>query len=243
MVGPLQTPAQRPRAADAAITAIIDAVLSGTYPPGSVLPAERELAASLHISRTSLRQAITRLQQLGVVESRQGHGTVVLDIEASTHPDLVARLVDRHGPELLTELFEVREALGVLAGRLAAERATAAEIESLDRALAAVRDARDAAECQRSELEFFMRLVDAARNRPLQTMLRWTEQAYGPAGHPFTAAFEDPSAIAADLERIVTAVRSGDPSDAAEEMSHYAAKSAERMLGAFEGGTGSSVPQ
>lgn len=240
MVGPLQTPHPRPRAADAAITAIIDAVLSGARPAGSVLPAERELAAELGISRTSLRQAITRLQQLGVVESRQGHGTVVLDIEASTHPDLVARLVDRHGPELLTELFEVREAMGVLAGRLAAERAATAELESLEAAIGGVRAAHDATDCQRAELTFFVQLVDAAHNRPLRTMLRWTEQAYGPAGQPFTAAFDDPLSIARDLERILRSVRSGDPEAAATEMSRYAATSAARMLGALENGTRSS---
>lgn len=230
MVEPLQTPRRRPRAADTAITSIIDAVLSGVHPAGSVLPAERELAAELGISRTSLRQAITRLEQLGVVESRQGHGTVVLDIETSTHPDLVARLVGRHGPELLTELFEVREAMGALAGRLAAERATAAAIESMGAAIQAVRSADDAATCQRAELTFFVELVDAARNRPLRTMLRWTEQAYGPAGHPFTAAFEEPQLIADELELILTAVRTRDPVDAAAQMSRYAAASARRML-------------
>ena len=240
MVGPLQSPDRRPRAADAAITAIIDAVLSGARPAGSVLPAERELAAELRISRTSLRQAITRLQQLGVVESRQGHGTVVLDIETSTHPDLVARLVERHGPELLTELFEVREAMGVLAGRLAAERATPSEVGELAATLDAVRAAPDAAACQRAELTFFVRLVGAAHNRPLRTMLRWTEQAYGPAGHPFTAAFDDPSSVASELERILRSVQSGDPEATATEVSTYAATSAARMLGALENGTRSS---
>lgn len=208
----------------------MDAVLAGTHPPGSVLPAERELAADLGISRTTLRQALTRLEQLGVVESRQGHGTVVLDVEASTHPDLVARLVQRHGPELLGELFEVREAMGALAGRLAARRASAAELDELDRALDDVRHAGDAERCQRAELAFFVRLVDAAHNRPLQTMLRWTEQAYGTAGHPFTAAFASPRDLAVDLERIVAAVRAGDADAAGAEVSRYAAASARRML-------------
>lgn len=241
MVGPLQTPERRPRAADAAITTIIDAVLSGTHPPGSVLPAERELAAELGISRTTLRQAITRLQQLGVVESRQGRGTVVLDVEASTHPDLVARLVDRHGPGLLAELFEVREAMGTLAGRLAAERATTAELESLGRAVEQVRSASDATTCQRAELAFFVLLVDASHNRPLRTMLRWTEQAYGSAGHPFTAAFEHPAAIAEDLERVLAVVRAREPGAAADEMARYAEVSGRRMLQVLGlGGTGRS---
>jgi GntR family transcriptional regulator, transcriptional repressor for pyruvate dehydrogenase complex len=214
--------------------AIVAAVLDGRYPPGSVLPAERELAARLGISRTSLREAITRLEQLGVVDPQQGRGTVVLDPEASTDPNLIARLVEQHGADLMGELFEVREAMGALAGRLAAQRATSSDVRTLDAALDRVRAARDGTERQRAELAFFVELVAATHNRPLITMLRWTEQAYGPAGHTFVEAFEDAGSIVGSLTRILDAVRNADEAGASAEMEAYAAASAERMLRALE---------
>jgi GntR family transcriptional regulator, transcriptional repressor for pyruvate dehydrogenase complex len=235
MVGPLQPVARAPKArrSDEAIDAIVAAVLDGRFPPGSTLPPERDLATRLGISRGSLREAITRLEQLGVVDPQQGRGTVVLDVEASTDPDLVGRLVARHGPELIEELFEVREAMGVLAGRLAARRATVTDVRSLAEALDRVRASGDAAERQRAELSFFVELVAAAHNRPLRTMLRWTEQAYGPAGHPFTDAFDDAGPIVDGLTRILAAVEAGDAEAAAATMQEYAAASATRMIDAL----------
>jgi GntR family transcriptional regulator, transcriptional repressor for pyruvate dehydrogenase complex len=235
MVQPLQPVARAPRVrrSDEAIDAIVAAVLDGRYPPGSTLPAERELAARLGISRGSLREAMTRLEQLGVVDPQQGRGTVVLDVETSTDPDLVGRLVARHGPELLGELFEVREAMGVLAGRLAAQRATVTDIRALTGALDQVRAAADAVERQRAELSFFVELVAASHNRPLRTMLRWTEQAYGPAGHPFTEAFGDARPVIEGLTRILTAVEAGDAEAAGSAMQRYASASAARMLSAL----------
>jgi GntR family transcriptional regulator, transcriptional repressor for pyruvate dehydrogenase complex len=235
MVGPLQ-PSERsvkPRRADEAMDAIVDAVLEGHFPPGTSLPAERELASRLGISRSSLREAITRLEQLGVVDSQQGRGTIVLDLEASTDPNLVARLVEQHGDDVMAELFEVREAMGVLVGRLAAQRATVADLRLLDSALDVVRGAQDAAQRQRAEFAFFADLVAAAHNRPLRTMLRWTEQAYGPVESSFVEAFEDATPILDALTVILAAVKAGDVASAEEAMGNYASASAARMLRAL----------
>src|SRR5262250_1280731 len=50
--------------------------------PGNKLPAERELAKMLGVSRCSLRDALLRLEVVGLIESRQGAGTVVREISA-----------------------------------------------------------------------------------------------------------------------------------------------------------------
>jgi GntR family transcriptional regulator, transcriptional repressor for pyruvate dehydrogenase complex len=221
------------RRADEAMDAIIDAVLEGHFPPGSSLPAERELASRLGISRSSLREAITRLEQLGVVDSQQGRGTVVLDLEISTAPNLVARLVERHGDDVMAELFEVREAMGVLVGRLAALRATDADLRALDSAFDAVGRAQDAAQRQRAEFAFFADLVAATHNRPLRTMLRWTEQAYGRFENSFAEAFDDAAPILEGLRVTLAAVKAGDAASAEEAMGNYAAASAGRMLRAL----------
>ncbi|GAA2784814.1 GntR family transcriptional regulator [Saccharopolyspora taberi] len=56
---------------------IVDAVRDGTYPPGSALPSEPELAAALGVSRTALREALILLQEDGVITVRRGVGRTV----------------------------------------------------------------------------------------------------------------------------------------------------------------------
>ncbi len=54
-------------------------VLDGTYQPGDRLPPERELALEFGVDRNTLRSAIQELEQLGLVERRQGSGCWVLN--------------------------------------------------------------------------------------------------------------------------------------------------------------------
>ncbi|MVN88111.1 GntR family transcriptional regulator [Deinococcus sp. HMF7620] len=56
---------------------LLSRLLDGTYPPGSLLPAERELAASLGVTRPTLREALQRLARDGLLEIRQGKPTRV----------------------------------------------------------------------------------------------------------------------------------------------------------------------
>lgn len=56
---------------------IVDAVREGTYPPGSTLPSEPELAAALGVSRPALREALILLQEDGVITVRRGVGRTV----------------------------------------------------------------------------------------------------------------------------------------------------------------------
>ncbi|MDA3647699.1 GntR family transcriptional regulator [Saccharopolyspora indica] len=56
---------------------IVEAIRRGTYPPGSTLPAEPELAADLGVSRPALREALILLQEDGVITVRRGVGRTV----------------------------------------------------------------------------------------------------------------------------------------------------------------------
>ena len=58
---------------------IFQAIASGRFAPGAILPNEFELAASLGVSRTALREAIRGLVARGIVETRRKRGTQVLD--------------------------------------------------------------------------------------------------------------------------------------------------------------------
>ncbi|WP_180338889.1 FadR/GntR family transcriptional regulator [Mycobacterium ulcerans] len=223
-------PPDRQRVDEQIATSIADAILDGVFPPGSVLPPERELAEQLGVNRTSLRQGLARLQQMGLIETRQGSGNVVRDPQSLTHPAVVEALVRKLGPDFLVEVLEIRAALGPLIGRLAAERNSSEDAEALRAALAEVADADTAPARQAADLAYFRVLIHGTRNRALGLLYRWVEQAFGGREHELTGAYEDAYPVIADLTAINDAVLAGDPETAAAAVEGYLNASALRMI-------------
>ena len=100
-------PPDRQRVDEQIAAQIADAILDGAFPPGSTLPPERDLAEQLGVNRTSLRQGLARLQQMGLVEARQGSGTVVRD------PQLGLTILDPSTRVTLWSLVEHIQPAGV----------------------------------------------------------------------------------------------------------------------------------
>lgn len=223
-------PPDRQRVDEQIATSIADAILDGVFPPGSALPPERELAEQLGVNRTSLRQGLARLQQMGLIETRQGSGNVVRDPQSLTHPAVVEALVRKLGPDFLVEVLEIRAALGPLIGRLAAEWNSSEDAEALRAALAEVADADTAPARQAADLAYFRVLIHGTRNRALGLLYRWVEQAFGGREHELTGAYEDADPVIADLTAINDAVLAGDPETAAAAVEGYLNASASRMI-------------
>lgn len=223
-------PPDRQRVDEQIATSIADAILDGVFPPGSALPPERELAEQLGVNRTSLRQGLARLQQMGLIETRQGSGNVVRDPQSLTHPAVVEALVRKLGPDFLVEVLEIRAALGPLIGRLAGERNSSEDAEALRAALAEVADADTAPARQAADLAYFRVLIHGTRNRALGLLYRWVEQAFGGREHELTGAYEDADPVIADLTAINDAVLAGDPETAAAAVEGYLNASALRMI-------------
>ncbi len=119
------TAVDRSGLADHTIDQIERLIIEGRLEPGQKLPSERELGAKLGVSRPTLREAIRALTLMGILESRQGDGTYVLDFAAG--PMLRPARVLLAGRGGLDWLFEVREVLEGSAAAFAAARATGPE--------------------------------------------------------------------------------------------------------------------
>jgi len=99
--------------------------------PGDKLPSERELAEVLSVSRSSIRDAIRSLELAGMVEPRQGAGTIVREVTASSVANPLANALKRK-EELMSELLDFRRILEPpLAGR-AATHASSEEISEME---------------------------------------------------------------------------------------------------------------
>jgi GntR family transcriptional regulator, transcriptional repressor for pyruvate dehydrogenase complex len=129
------TPVPRRPVSEAVFEQLRSAILSGRYAAGDPLPAERVLAEAFAVNRHAVREALKRLQQAGLVEVRHGGATRVLDWRAGGGLDLLAHVPfagDRGaGPELLRSVVEARRWIGIDVARLAAARATVAQVELL----------------------------------------------------------------------------------------------------------------
>src|SRR5215475_554341 len=132
--------------------------------PGDKLPAERELAEMLGVSRSSIRDAMRSLELVGLVEPRQGAGTVVREISADVLVTPLANVL-AHKRQLVGELLEFRKMLEPPLAARAAEKASpeaASRIEEIFRRQEKkVRDGELAVE---EDTEFHYAIAQASGN-------------------------------------------------------------------------------
>lgn len=120
---------------------IADAVQQEQFKVGDRLPPERTLAEELNVSRASVREALSALEILGIVESRSGNGTFVRRLPTewtylgTVFDEFVAREDSPH------EVLEARRLLEPMIAQLAAERATAEQLSLIEQALQALANA------------------------------------------------------------------------------------------------------
>ena len=157
------------RKADGVLDRLGLQIVAGRYAAGSRLPTEAELAGRLGISRPSLREALRALARKGLVESRPRRGTIAL---ARERWDVLDRDVlgwmaqappDR---EFLIGLVEARAIFEPAAARLAAQRATPAQILAIEGAYRGMAEAlpHDLEACNRHDLAFHEAIVSASGN-------------------------------------------------------------------------------
>lgn len=105
-------------------------IRAGQFQPGDQLPAERDLAAQLEVSRTSLREALRGLEVAGIVETRHGGGTVVRRFSAFGVESPLAMIFEA-SHDNVSDLWEVRRIVEPAAAERAAVRADEESIEWL----------------------------------------------------------------------------------------------------------------
>ena len=120
------------RIADAVASELEARILEGSLKPGNRLPSERDLAVEMGVSRPSLREAIQKLISRGLLSSRHGGGTFVTDSLEAPFVDPWQQMLDEH-PRLQEDMLEFRHTLEAEAAALAANRATDADLERLER--------------------------------------------------------------------------------------------------------------
>lgn len=118
--------------ADGVFEQIRSRILSGVLAAGDQLPNERDLAQQLEVNRSSVREAMKRLEFLELVEVRHGQGTFVRNVGGSSSLQLVETLLRDPRTvtvELLTQILEFRRHVTLQVVELAARHRTPAQLE------------------------------------------------------------------------------------------------------------------
>lgn len=151
---------------------LLAALAVGVLQPGERLPSERELADQFDVSRSTVRQALSRLSALGVTESRRGRngGTFTVKWEPTADSTrAVSRTLEPIRRELET-LFDFRSLVEQLIASTAARRHTPEDDEAMRLALADYRRAGTASESREADRALHGAVAAATRNRHLSRL-------------------------------------------------------------------------
>ena len=147
---------------------IEESVLNGSLKPGDQLPAERDLAQRLGVSRTAVREAVKTLREKGLVEAYSGRGTFITDgtsQAARQSFDLMVKIGQQGQQEGLPHLVELRLVLEPGIAAMAAERVTDEDLAAMREAVAVMdRSQKNAESYIEADLDFHLALAEAAGN-------------------------------------------------------------------------------
>ncbi|MFE0458817.1 FadR/GntR family transcriptional regulator [Kitasatospora sp. NPDC058965] len=157
---------------DRAIARIRQLIRDGELAPGSKLPPEQQLAASLGLSRNLMREAVKALVVARVLEIRRGDGTYVTSLEPAVLLEGLGGAVELLQGDTVLELMEARRLFEPAATALAAHRITDEELAEVARHLSAMQETRDDVELMNQhDAAFHRAVVRATHNETLATLL------------------------------------------------------------------------
>jgi GntR family transcriptional regulator, transcriptional repressor for pyruvate dehydrogenase complex len=208
----------RPRLYEQLVEQLMDFIEAAELGPGDTLPAERELAERLGVSRATLAQALVALEVLGVIDVQHGTGAVL--VYRPNVPSVIKGLRDHRNR--LPEIVEARSTLEVKLAELAAVRRSDEDMKAIDKALEAMADevASGARGAHGDEL-FHQAVTAAAHSAVLAQLMTFI------AGMVLETRLESlgqpgrPEQSLASHRRIAAAIRDQDPDAASAAMQEH----------------------
>jgi len=190
-------------------------ITGGSLKPGDVLPPEQLIAERLGVSRTVLREAVSRLKVDGLVVSKQGRGLVVLN----NRPSSVLRLhaAGEHDLEELLSIVELRLGFEIEAAAFAAVRRDEQDLAAMRDALAQMKQAMVSGEVSAgvdADFRFHQAIARATRNPNYITFFEFFTELYRRnllASRARSAKTARGEQAQKEHDAIYEAIRKGDP--------------------------------
>ncbi|WP_433410472.1 FadR/GntR family transcriptional regulator [Saccharomonospora azurea] len=208
----------RPRLYEQVIERLREYVAHERLRAGDRLPAERDLAQRLGVSRASVKQAIVVLEVQGLVETRHGGGSYLLHDTLAVEP--VEQLVARR--QRLPDVLDAREAIETKLAELAAARRTAEDLDALEAALNHMRAEIDAGgHGTEGDRRFHAAVTAAARSTLLAEFMRSISEQIAESRAESLRQPGRPHRSLRQHQAIFDAISLGDPARAATAMRRH----------------------
>ena len=214
----LIAPIKKTRVAEGIADRIRVLILTGTFPAGRPLPAERQLAERFGVSRGSIRDAFRTLETIGLIVTRHGQGTFPHELDVNR---LVAPLASilAYRSDLRDELLDVRRMFEPAVARVAATRVTAEDLADLQRILDTQRRKLKAGGSAIIEdTAFHAVLARATRNRVVMRIMQTLNDLLIDSRKRALRQKGRPERSVQGHEAVVAALRRRDPDAAAVAM-------------------------
>ena len=177
-------PIARAAVSDTVYGRLVSEILSGRIKAGDSLPSERELALAFQVNRHAIREALTRLQQSGLVRISQGGKTRILDWRSNVGLEALSALVAAGvvpPVAIMRDVAVMRRTVGADAARLCAEVADHDQVRRVTESAQAYDGSQDA------NLEFWVAIVEGSGNLAYRLALNTLVAAIDDIGAPIAA--------------------------------------------------------
>jgi GntR family transcriptional repressor for pyruvate dehydrogenase complex len=219
------------KAADEVVSVIVNAIRGGLYEPGDRLPRERDLAEQLEVSRTTIREALRILERARIVSVRRGNNGGVFVRTRSIGPS-VLEAIEGESWVNLRALLQARRVLETSCGLLAAQNATAQEMEELERLVALLVELQDdAVESIAVDLQWHLKVGYASHNPLLAKFLDETLRMVGTVSRQLPFGHIDLPDAVVNQRHTLDAIRSGDPRRVVASFDRHLGSLEEHLLG------------
>ena len=227
-------------AIDAVFETLLKNIVSGAYPSGARLPAERELSRQLGASRPTLREALRRLGEWNLVEPRRGSGVVVRPYRDWSIEVLAAYL--RYGkPEhgqpniarMLLDVLAMRRAVALEVVRLTTNRVPKGGTNAARAAMARAWSLRDQPGYAREDFEVMRVIVEAAQFTPGLWLLNRLSEVWFDAAATLRFAVRPPDDYVAVYTEFFDLIEAGDGEAASALMADYLERHDAKLVGAL----------
>lgn len=206
---------------------LLDAITSGQYPPGTLMPSERVLCELFGVSRVSIREALAGLAATGLIDIQQGKGAFVRQRIGDEYAGPFGLYIEMHRDEL-AELLRVRGALDGLAASEAALHAIPKARNALTKAHEVFKAAVDAKETPANlttlDVAFHTAIASSGHGTLLPHLLNELNNLLVESRHILFSREGQPPRSVIDHEAILAAILEGDAIAAKELASTHVAK-------------------
>lgn len=209
---------QRPRLYEQLMQQILAFVEEEQLGPGDHLPAERELADQLGVSRATLAQALVALEVLGVIDVKHGTGAVLV-----YRPSVATVLRELHEHKnRLPDIVEARSTLEVKLASLAAERRTDDDLKRINHALEVMaQEIADGDRGEKGDELFHEAITGAAKSSVLQKLMTFISEMVLETRLESLGQPGRPERSLESHRKITEAIAAGDPKGAAAAMQEH----------------------